>query len=99
MHHQNPVVPPESDVHPQNPVCTYSVIYAPQSFNEFMALLQANAVQGDCEKVYSNGDQCNGATVESFHCWPTLPPVANLTMEGNGSFTKSSVKLIEWCFS
>ena len=65
MHHQNPVVPPESDVHPQNPVCTYSVIYAPRSFNEFMALLQANAVQGDCEKVYSNGDQCNGGTVES----------------------------------
>ena len=26
MHHQNPVVPPESGVHPQNPVCTYSVI-------------------------------------------------------------------------
>ena len=25
MHHQNPVVPSESDVHPQNPVCTYSV--------------------------------------------------------------------------
>ena len=25
MHHQNPVVPPESDVHSQNPVCTYSV--------------------------------------------------------------------------
>ena len=25
MHHQNPVVPPESGVHPQNPVCTYSV--------------------------------------------------------------------------
>ena len=24
-HHQNPVVPPESGVHPQNPVCTYSV--------------------------------------------------------------------------
>ena len=23
MHHQNPVVPPESVVHPQNPVCTY----------------------------------------------------------------------------
>ena len=26
MHHQNPVVPSESGVHPQNPVCTYSVI-------------------------------------------------------------------------
>ena len=26
MHQQNPVVPPESGVHPQNPVCTYSVI-------------------------------------------------------------------------
>ena len=26
MHHQNPVVPPESGVHPQNPVCTYSVM-------------------------------------------------------------------------
>ena len=26
MHHQNPVVPPDSGVHPQNPVCTYSVI-------------------------------------------------------------------------
>ena len=25
MHHQNPVVPPESGTHPQNPVCTYSV--------------------------------------------------------------------------
>ena len=25
MHHQNPVVPRESGVHPQNPVCTYSV--------------------------------------------------------------------------
>ena len=25
MHQQNPVVPPESGVHPQNPVCTYSV--------------------------------------------------------------------------
>ena len=25
MHHQNPVVPSESGVHPQNPVCTYSV--------------------------------------------------------------------------
>ena len=25
MHHQNPVVPPESGVHPQNPVSTYSV--------------------------------------------------------------------------
>ena len=25
MHHQNPVVPPESGIHPQNPVCTYSV--------------------------------------------------------------------------
>ena len=25
MHHQNPVVPPESGAHPQNPVCTYSV--------------------------------------------------------------------------
>ena len=25
MHHQNPVVPPESGVHPHNPVCTYSV--------------------------------------------------------------------------
>ena len=25
MHRQNPVVPPESGVHPQNPVCTYSV--------------------------------------------------------------------------
>ena len=25
MNHQNPVVPPESGVHPQNPVCTYSV--------------------------------------------------------------------------
>ena len=25
MHHQNPVVPPESGVHRQNPVCTYSV--------------------------------------------------------------------------
>ena len=25
MHHQNPVVPPESGVYPQNPVCTYSV--------------------------------------------------------------------------
>ena len=25
MHHPNPVVPSESDVHPQNPVCTYSV--------------------------------------------------------------------------
>ena len=27
MHHQNPVVPPESGVHPQNPVCTYSVVW------------------------------------------------------------------------
>ena len=27
MHQQNPVVPPESGVHPQNPVCTYSVIW------------------------------------------------------------------------
>ena len=27
MHQQNPVVPSESGVHPQNPVCTYSVIY------------------------------------------------------------------------
>ena len=26
MHHQNPVVPPESGVHPQNPICTYSVV-------------------------------------------------------------------------
>ena len=26
MHHQNPVVPPECGVHPQNPVCTYSVL-------------------------------------------------------------------------
>ena len=26
MHHQNPVVPPESGAHQQNPVCTYSVI-------------------------------------------------------------------------
>ena len=25
MHQQNPVVPPESGVHPQNPVCTYNV--------------------------------------------------------------------------
>ena len=25
MHHQNPVVPPESGAHQQNPVCTYSV--------------------------------------------------------------------------
>ena len=25
-HHQNPVVPPESGVHPQNPVCAYSVL-------------------------------------------------------------------------
>ena len=31
MHHQNPVVPSESGVHPQNPVCTYSVI--PQKFS------------------------------------------------------------------
>ena len=29
MHHQNPVVPPESGVHLQNPVCTYSVIVLP----------------------------------------------------------------------
>ena len=29
MHHQNPVVPPESGVHPQNPVCTYSVPMRP----------------------------------------------------------------------
>ena len=28
MHQQNPVVPPESGVHPQNPVCTYSVLYS-----------------------------------------------------------------------
>ena len=28
MHQQNPVVPSESGVHPQNPVCTYSVIMA-----------------------------------------------------------------------
>ena len=28
MHHQNPVVPPESGVHPQNPVCAYSVRYS-----------------------------------------------------------------------
>ena len=26
MHQQNPVVPSESGVHPQNPVCTYSVV-------------------------------------------------------------------------
>ena len=32
MHHQNPVVPPESDVHPQNPVCTYSVWLGSRSF-------------------------------------------------------------------
>ena len=25
MHHQNPVVPPESAVHPENPICTNSV--------------------------------------------------------------------------
>ena len=29
MHHQNPVVPSESGVHPQNPVCTYSVCLQP----------------------------------------------------------------------
>ena len=28
MHQQNPVVPPESGVHPQNPVSTYSVYLA-----------------------------------------------------------------------
>ena len=28
MHRQNPVAPPESGVHPQNPVCTYSVTMA-----------------------------------------------------------------------
>ena len=39
MHHQNPVVPSESGVHPQNPVCTYSVS------TEFSSLF-ANNVQG-----------------------------------------------------
>ena len=33
MHQQNPVVPSESGVHPQNPVCTYSVIIFPVKSN------------------------------------------------------------------
>ena len=28
VHHQNPVVPPESGVHPQTPICTYSVNFS-----------------------------------------------------------------------
>ena len=32
MHHQNPVVPPESGAHPQNPVCTYSVLLLVKSW-------------------------------------------------------------------
>ena len=35
MHHQNPVVPPESGVHPQNPVCTYSVKLTPHQTFRF----------------------------------------------------------------
>ena len=38
MHHQNPVVPPESSVHPQNPVCTYSV----NNVNFFITLYSSN---------------------------------------------------------
>ena len=44
MHQQNPVVPPESGVHPQNPVCTYSVSMTTSDFTPVSTALQSHKI-------------------------------------------------------
>ena len=51
MHQQNPVVPPESGVHPQNPVCTYSVMLCVQK----SPLLSSRRFVGEVAQI-SRGD-------------------------------------------
>ena len=54
MHHQNPVVPSESGVHPQNPVCTYSVEGNPVCMTSYEGIPQITLWQprAQFEQVY-----------------------------------------------
>ena len=52
MHHQNPVVPPESGVHPQNPVCTYSV----------KTLMAPNAIHCHSSYIDYLAQDCNNSS-------------------------------------
>ena len=73
MHHQNPVVPPESGAHPQNPVCTYSVNIVTKNSviqREMMLNMQSNHVT----KINIGNSHLKNRTVFGFLylggiCW------------------------------
>ena len=74
MHHQNPVVPPESSVHPQNPICTYSVyLYLVRAALD--STQKGSRVEAVFKSIYDDGLGCNDKIVNTYLATYLVVPV------------------------